>query len=166
MDSMKSNIVYLFKYRICQSQYPSIAYTESIILAGVTDEDEYNRKIACEKLIEARMNLPTYFIRVFDKSVIKLNFSALSYIDMIDWTAAVITPPPLLSSTPYDDVEQLKVDFFKGIPCRSQAVERCIKDVSATTLKVFGHKARHGMIMQCMKFRASLSTVDSKFHFL
>ena len=63
------------------------AHPESIILSGITDEDEYNnkfRKFACEKLIETRMNLPTNFIRVFDKSVIKLNFWALSYIDMID----------------------------------------------------------------------------------
>ena len=93
------------------------------------------------------MNLPTNFLRVFDKSVIKLNFSALSYIDMIDWTTTVITQPPLLSSTYYDDVEQLEVDSFKGIPCHSQAVKRYIKDVSATVLKVVGHKARHGMIM-------------------
>ena len=76
---------------------------------------------------------------MFDKSVIKLHFSALSHIDMIDWTITVITPSPLLSSTYYDDMEQLDVNSFKGIPCHFQAVERCIKDVSATTLKVVGH---------------------------
>ena len=105
------------------------AHPESIILAGATGEDEYNRKFA---LLEAQMNLPTNFIRVFDKSVIKLNFSALSYINMINWITAVITPPPLLLSTYYNDVEQLDVDSFKGIPCHSQPVEHCIKDVSAT----------------------------------
>ena len=73
----------------------------------------YNRKLTCEKLIEARMNLPTNFICVFDKSVIKLNFWALLYINMIDWTPAVMTPPSLLSSTSYNDVKQLQADSFK-----------------------------------------------------
>ena len=65
-----------------------------------------------------------------------------------------------------DNLEKLNVDSFKGIPCHSQAVERCIKDISATTSKVFGHKSRHGMIMQCTKSRAELSKVDCKSDFL
>ena len=85
---------------------------------------------------------------------------------MIDWTVAVLTPPPLLSSTSNDDLEKLKVDAFKGIQCHSQAVERCIKDISATTLKVFGHKSRHGMVIQCMKSKAELPKGDCKSDFL
>ena len=103
---------------------------------------------------------------MFDKSTIKLDYSASSYFDMIDWTVAVVTPPPLLSGTSNDDLEQLQADSFKGIPCHSQAVERCIKDISGTTLKVFGHKSRHGMVMQCTKSRAELPKVDCKSDFL
>jgi len=142
------------------------AHPESIILAGVTDVDEDNRKFARAKLIEARLHLVRNDIRVFDKSLVKLNFTALSYIDMIDWTTAVVTPPPLLSSTSNDDLEHLQAHSFKGIPCHSQAVERCVKDVSSTTCKVFGHKARHGMLLQCMKSRAELPKIDSKSNFL
>jgi hypothetical protein len=142
------------------------AHPENIILAGVTDEDECIRKFAREKLIEARIHSPSTGIRVFDKSTVTLNSSASSYIDMIDWTASVVTPPPLLSNTSNDSLEQLQADSFKGIPCHSQAVERCIKDISATTMKVFGHKARHGMVMQCKKSRAELPKVDSKSDFL
>jgi len=142
------------------------AHPENIILAGLTDDDDCNRKFVCVKLIEARKNVQPNAIRVFDKSIIKLNFSALSYVDMIDWTAAVVTPPPLLANISNEDIEQLQVDSFKGIPCHSQAVERCIKDVSATSLKVFGHKSRHGMIMQCIRSRNDLYKIDSKSDFL
>ena len=142
------------------------AHPENILLAGVTDEDECIRKFACEKVLEARVHSSTNVIRVFDKSTITLEYSASSYIHMTDWTAAVVTPPPLLSSISNEDLEQFQVDSFKGIPCHSQAVERCIKDISATTLKVFGHKSRHGMVMQCLKSRGELPKVDSKSDFL
>jgi len=78
----------------------------------------------------------------------------------------IVIPPPLLLRTSNDSFEQLQVDSFKGILIHSQAVERCIKDISATTLKVFGHKARHGMVMQCTKSKAELPKVDSKSDFL
>ena len=103
---------------------------------------------------------------MFDKSTITLEYSASSYIHMTDWTAGVVTPPPLLSSISNEDLEQFQVDSFKGIPCHSQAVERCIKDISATTLKVFGHKSQHGMVMQCAKSKAELPKVYSKSDFL
>ena len=103
---------------------------------------------------------------MFDKSTITLDASALSYIDMIDWVVAIVTPPSLLSSTSNDDLAQLRVDSFKGIPCHSQAVERCIKDISTKTLKVFVHKSRHGMVIQCTNSRADLPKVDRKSDFL
>jgi hypothetical protein len=142
------------------------AHPENIILAGVTDEDECIRKFAREKLIDARLHSSSNGIRVFDKSTLRLDASASSYIDMINWTLAVVTPPPLLSSASIDSLEQLQTDSSRDILCHSQAVERCIKDISATTMKVFGHKARHGMVMQCTKSRAELPKVDSKSDFL
>ena len=87
---------------------------------------------------------------------------------MIDWSVAITTPPPLLSTVSNDDLEhfQFGVDVLSGIPCHSQAVERTIKDISATTMKVFGHKSRHGMILQCHKSRAELPKIGSKSDFL
>ena len=53
-----------------------------------------------------------------------------------------------------------------GIPCHFQGVERFIKDLSATTLPVVGHKSCHGMVIQCMKSKAELPKVDCKSDFL
>ena len=85
---------------------------------------------------------------------------------MINWNVAVVTPPPLLTGICNDDLEHLQVDLFKGIPCHSQAVERCIKDIATTTLKAFGHKSRHGMVLQCTKSRAELPKIECKSDFL
>jgi len=143
------------------------AHPENILLAGVTDEDEVIRKFACEKILGARVHSPTNGIRVFDKPTItQFDYSASSYINMINWNVAVVTPSPLLTGICNDDLEHLQVDLFKGIPCHSQAVERCIKDISATTLKVFGHKSRHGMVLQCTKSRAELPKIECKSDFL
>ena len=58
---------------------------------------------------------------------------------MINWSVAITTPPPLLSTVSNDDLEHFHfhVDVLSDIPCNSQAVECTIKDISATTMKVF-----------------------------
>ena len=95
------------------------AHLENILLSGVTDEDLSIRKFSCDKIIEARTHSLKNTIRIFDKSSIRLDSAALSYINMIDWSATVVTPPPLLSSISDDDLEQFQADSFKEIPCHS-----------------------------------------------
>ena len=144
------------------------AHPENILIGGVTDENVSIRQFSCDKIIDARATSQSSKIRVFDKSSIKLDPEASSFIKMIDWSVAIATPPPLLSTVSNDDLEhfQFHVDVLSGIPCHSQAVKRTIKDISATTMKVFGHKSRHGMIFQCRKSRAELAKIDSKSDFL
>ena len=104
-------------------------------------------------------------MRVFDKSSIKLNANALTYVDMIDWTTANLTPPPLLAAIENEKLQHCQFDFIFGKPCHSQAVERAIQDISVASSTVFGHKSRHGMILQCTASRTELPSVSCKSDF-
>ena len=86
--------------------------------------------------------------------------------DMISWELATITAPLLISNILNDQLLQCSFQSLRGIFCHSQAVERAIKDTSATVLKVLGHTSRHGMVLQCAKSREGLPSVDSKVDFL
>lgn len=142
------------------------AHWENILLSGMCDEDDDVRKFCSEKITTARSSSSSTGVRVFDKSTILLNAAASNYIDMIDWTTVVVTPPPLLTSINNDDLQQCHHHLFSGIPCHSQQVERAVKDISATTSRVYGHTARHGMILQCNTSRVQLPKLDCKSDFL
>ena len=66
---------------------------------------------------------------------------------MIDWKQCTVTSPPLLSHLSNEQLTYDQPIILFHIPCHSQAVERAIKDITATSSKVYGHKARHGMII-------------------
>jgi hypothetical protein len=142
------------------------AHPENILLAAVFDDDQSIRQAACDKIIQARQNTMHNSIRVFSKSDIKLDFSAVSYLEMIEWSSINISPPPLLANISDEELRHCQRSIFEKIPCHSQAVERTVKDISQSSSKVLGHLSRHGMILQTKKSRRELPRFDSKSDFL
>lgn len=141
-------------------------HPENILLAAVSDSDENIRKFAFDKILIARSSHSVERIRCFDKNKIKLDFSATSYLDMIDWENAQFDSPPLLNdftSETFAINPQINLPYY---PCHSQDVERSIKDVSAVCGKVYGHASRHGVIIQTKKSRSELPTIETKADFL
>jgi hypothetical protein len=141
------------------------AHPENILLAAVGDDDINVRKQAVDMIIEARSKVVLGSVRYFDKDKIVINWSASSYFEMIDWTQCYITAPPMLSHLSDDDLRKYDPIKLKQFPCHSQAVERTVKDTSAVSSKVYGHKSRHGMILQTKKCRIELPRVDCKADF-
>lgn len=142
------------------------AHPESILLAGVADDNCSVRHRSCQMIIQARDYALNNTIRLFDKDKLVLNKNATSFMDMISWNSVTITAPPLLSTISNDDLHNFSATSLQGIMCHSQQVERAIKDVSSTTCAVFGHVSRHGMILQCTKSRKELPVIHSKSDFL
>lgn len=142
------------------------AHPESILLAGVADDNCSVRHLACQRIIQARACALNNTIRMFDKDKLVLNKNATSFMDMISWNSVTITPPPLLSTISNVDLHKYSANSLQDIMCHSQQVERTVKDVSSTTCAVFGHASRHGMILQCNKSRKELPIIHSKSDFL
>ena len=146
------------------------AQSENILLAALTDIDADIRRDAAKKTVTARIEMRSkQNIRKFSKGNIMLDFAASSYYRMIDWDKSVVTPPPLLeslSSTELVEMAELGPLSVAQVPCHSQAVERAIKEVTRASTKVFGHVARHGMIVSAEKSRRKHKKLEAKKDFL
>ena len=70
---------------------------------------------------------------------------------MIDWHNYQVTPPPLLSHVSSDDLKTCQQLILPTFRCHSQAVEQTIKDVSASSSKVYGHKSRMAWVCRARK---------------
>ena len=95
-----------------------IAHTESIFLAAIGDTNKQKFRFATEKILVERHNteLATSDIRQIDKKAIVLNSMANSYLDLIDWTKCIVTPPPLLFDISDDDLISNKQILLPHIP--------------------------------------------------
>ena len=97
----------------------------------------------------------------------KINFKADTYPDLIDWTNAQFSEPPLTASFSDHDLSDL-IRNPLSIPrftCHSQAVERAIKLVTEAAGTVIGPEVRDGYIRQKIKSRREISKFDSKKDF-
>lgn len=144
------------------------AHSESILLAALTDNDINIRRIAVEKIVAARNRMEHEEVRKFSKSSIVLNFDANDYFNMIDWNLSAVFPPPLVLSMSNEELMK-SAEFgpvsIPALPCHTQAVERLVREVSRASGKVFGHSARHGMIISASESRKKHKT-DTKNTFL
>ena len=94
----------------------------------------------------------------------KVNFSATSYTELIDWESAKLTEPPF--TLDFKEAELLAIKEapleVPHYPCHTQAVERAIKLVSEASAAVVGQEAREGFISQQIKERQELNKFESK----
>ena len=134
------------------------AHPENILLAALTDNNLCIRKDAANKIMLARQMMQGEAqIRKFSKTQIFINFDATTYYDMIDWES-------LPSEELLQQVELGPISF-PSIPYPTQAVERAVKEVSRASSKLYGHEARHGMIVAAEESRRRLKKLEAKKHF-
>ena len=145
------------------------AHPENILIAALDDSDIAVRKDAAQKIVRARKYTTAYEnFRRFSKTSLKLNFSAESYYNLVDWTSCIVTPPPMISFIS-DDALMAAVELgpvlMPKFPCHTQAVERAVKDVTKVSTKVFGHDSRHGMLVTADVSRKKRPKLDTKYSF-
>lgn len=144
------------------------AHPENILLAAVGDIDLDIRRFACGIILAARQIIDpiSNTVRCFDKTTIDLNFTANSYLQLVDEIGFQHILPPLLCNVSNEDLVNNKRILFPDIPCHSQSVERAVKDVSAASTRLYGHSSRHGMVLLKKKSRKELPKINCKADFL
>ena len=109
-------------------------------------------------------------IRHFEIPV--LNFSVTNYIDLIDWQTVQVSPPPILSGIPDDELMKLITEEsdsfldYKKYPCHTQVVERCIKIVTEASASVCGAENRDGFVKVKLLSRNKMPHSDTKNHYI
>ena len=140
------------------------AHPEQLLLGMVADNDAEIRLKAVRHIQAARQR-ETEDVRPF--RLPKLDFSASSYSELINWTAETVTQPPLLRHLTDDDLQAIQHTPLQlpSYPVHTQAVERAVRTVTEACLAVQGEEARHGFITARLKHRHRLPVFASKKDF-
>ncbi|GBM39533.1 hypothetical protein AVEN_270715-1 [Araneus ventricosus] len=101
-----------------------------------------------------------------------VNVGATDYVDLIDWQAFHVTPPPVLRQISshellkmiQGDVPMDGWDFIK-FPSLTQAVERIVKLVTEASRKRVGPQNRDGFIRVTLESRKQMSQFESKKYY-
>ena len=137
-------------------------HPENLLLVMLCDERQKIRKLAVFRIIFARKSTEKSILRKFE--VPSLNFDAKDYTELIDWKKCKISKPPLTRSmmienltefTTKDVTRLISKDIFH-LPCHTQAVERCAKEVTSASRKAYCSDIRDGIIRLRFKSRKSL----------
>ena len=84
---------------------------------------------------------------------------------MINWNIIQTTILPLLEGLIKSENDYQSTIKLPMYPCHSQTVERNVKEISSASTAVFGHEARHGMVLQSKKSRMEIPNIESKSDF-
>ena len=134
-------------------QYNSyFSHSENIIISMIGDTNLEIRRKGIQYIIEARKNRNN-IIRKFEKP--NINFNANNYYEMIDFKC--VFESILTYKYTNEDLDTfLKEEFFPilfSYPCHSQVVERRIKDITTSSLKLNKPEERDGMYINVINYR-------------
>jgi hypothetical protein len=104
----------------------------------------------------------------------EINFKAKTYLDLFDWTKIEISEPPLTKQFSNSELQQLVDKGEKSplwsnscfqLPNNTQAVERCVKNVTETSKLVAGEERRDGYIKAKFFSRSLMPSFKTKQNF-
>lgn len=151
------------------------AHPECLITAMLANETVEIRKRAAFLIIEARQKQLTSKrnrIRKFSPPVI--NFEATNFAELIFWEQSKLTEPPVTKNLTDEDLKKISEGDIKplevlqeyfNLPCHSQAVERCVKEVTAASYAVYGESSRDGFIRTRLLDRKIMPRFETKGDF-
>lgn len=149
------------------------AHPENMLLSMLVDKREHIKKLALRRIINARSRKKSSKqVRRFH--IPKINFGASEYIDMISWHDVEVTEPPLTRHLTTQDLQRLmkaensnmisECTLFE-LPSHTQAVERAVKEVTASSKLVCDHKKRENLVKTRMFDRNIRPIYDTKKQF-
>ena len=84
----------------------------------------------------------------------KINFSAASLTELVQWDEAITEPPLTMELSDSDLRDAVEAPLtYPPYMCHSQAVERWVAEVTEAAGKKVGHDASHRFILACERGR-------------
>lgn len=133
----------------CLERNAFFAHTENILLAMLSDDRTFVRKLAIRRILNARTRTPTATVRTFEIPS-TLNLDASDILDLVCWQNETIFEPPLTRNMSDENLQEFLKNptsiTFKKFPCHTQAVERSVKTVTEASSSVCSAARRDGVI--------------------
>ena len=135
------------------------------------DDRAETRLDALNKILQARQSYKGKQL-VKPSPLPAVNFDALDYTEMIDWSNISYISPPLLQKVSNEELtaklsnDKVYKDWiFCSLPCHTVAVERMVKLVTEASDNKYGTKNRDGYIRGTLESRSKMAKFDSKQDF-
>ena len=152
------------------------AHPENIILSMLADSDQIVRSQAIDIVLSSRRrkdvqtsldeNLAEKAVTVRKFNIPEINIKADFYHKMINFEEIMTTEPSAIKSINDAAIQKFKLDKLEhDHPCHNQAVERHVKLVTETSIRVAGFERRDGMIRQKIKSRKLMPSFNTKKQF-
>lgn len=143
------------------------AHPESVLVAMLADNRKHFRELAIRRILSIRAKKSTQTkIRKF--VLPKINFLADDYTDLIIWQSSALSEPTLTQHLTDENLKSVITDgspllpLLFELPCHTQAVERCVKVVTESSLEVCGSTARDGFIRTRLLDRSIMPLFETK----
>ncbi|KAM5158256.1 uncharacterized protein ACMZJ9_009527, partial [Mantella aurantiaca] len=140
------------------------AFSEMVLQTLLCSEDQEERKAGVQKIIELRNNDDDTLgnLSVRPRKTPAVNPNAKSLLELIYWSEKVYEPP-LTCKLKISEIgkfveEPMQVPKW---PCHEQSIERCVKQVTEASAKLYTHE-REGFIRGQEASRRMMSRNESK----
>ena len=116
------------------------------------DENEETRHLALDQILQIRTfkEDPEFKPKIKPKTVMKINFGAESWEDLINVAEIEVEPPTTVHKSLAELREAIETKqklSLTDLPNNSQSVERAVKLTSEASKKVYGREKRHNFIL-------------------
>ena len=140
------------------------AHHKHILFSMLTDDDTGVREHAVNHILAIRARGIPGELRRFVPP--KINFSAASLTELVQWDEAITEPPLTMELSDSDLRDAVEAPLtYPPYMCHSQAVERWVAEVTEAAGKKVGHDARHRFILARARSRAELTNMETKRDF-
>jgi hypothetical protein len=141
------------------------AFSEMVLQTLLCSEDQEERKVGVQKIIELRNedgDTPGD-LSVRPRKTPAVNPNATSLLELIDWSENVYEPP-LTCKLKISEIRKFVEEPMQvpKWPCHGQSIERCVKQVTEASGKVYSHEKREGFIRGQEASRRLMSRNESK----
>ena len=148
------------------------AHTSTMLCSMLESADMRVRVKAVQLIKQARLKPPKQprikALQGIRKYVIPpLQWQAKKWSDIVDWKSQSVHECSILSSLESKDLDNAITTplSFPSYPLHSQSVERCVKLVSESAIKVVGGEKRHQHILSVVESRRMRKASDTKKDF-
>lgn len=146
------------------------AHQENILIAMVSDSQDHIRSLGYRRILKGR-ETSEHAPRAFH--VPRINLSAGSYHELIDWTTETRRfSPPALAMIPDIRIRELANESspddlleYLQYPCHTQSVERGVKVTTEAAASVCGDSRRMALISTKIASRNKMPKFDTKRDF-
>ncbi|KAM5147870.1 LOW QUALITY PROTEIN: uncharacterized protein ACMZJ9_011543 [Mantella aurantiaca] len=141
------------------------AFNEMVLQTLLCLEDQEERKAGVQKIIELRNNDDDTLgdLSVRPRKTPAVNPNATSLLELIDWSEKVYELP-LTCKFKISEIGKFVEDPMQvpKWPCHGQSIERCVKQVTEASSKLYTHERQEGFIRGQEANRRMMSRNESK----